>query len=123
MSSRMRIVAKASLAKLPKNIILSAKGVNRVVGANGEMYDRCPIENYHHQDVQPSTVDSNNENFVDVFAGKSSTGTLKPELGQGGGGVFQVVLKADGSPQTQTSPEGVTLWLLHPVETVRNEKV
>lgn len=115
---RIRIKAKSSLAKLPKTFVLTGKGVNRVNGANGELYDRCPIMNYHHQDVAPSSVDAANEDSVDVFAGKEASGTLKPELFTSG--VWQVVL-VGGSPLVETSPEGVSLWHIQQVETHRNE--
>jgi hypothetical protein len=116
MSLRIRIAAKADLTKLPKNIVLSGKGVNRVNLANGELYDRCPIENYHHQNVAPSSVDAANEDSVDVFVG--SAGSEKPEMDLSG--VWQVVL-VGASPLVEVSDESVNLWHLQKVETVRNE--
>lgn len=116
---RLRIAAKAGLSSLPKNIIITGKGVARINGANGELYDRMPIEDYHNQNVQPSSnALESYEDSVDVFVGK--TGEEKPE---GLFGVFQVVVDGAGSPVVQVSEEGVSLWTLEHVETVRNKEV
>jgi len=53
---------------LPKNIILSGKGVSRVKGAGTEQFDRCPIEDYSNQGVKPSSLGFAND-FIDVWVG------------------------------------------------------
>lgn len=122
--ARLRIAAKAALDDLPKNIILTGKGVRRVNLLNEELYDRTPIETPQQLGVNPPLkVDGVTpfEADVDVFAGKEASGTLSPEMDLGG--VYQVVLDELGAPVVHVSPEGVNLWILQKVEFIRNPGV
>lgn len=76
----MRILSPFPSGKT--NIVLTGKGVARVVGAGGEVFDRCPYEDPHAQGIVAGTVD--------VFAGGPAIGrdevqTLTPDVAPDGG--------------------------------------
>ena len=52
MAQKMRILNPTG--NLPKNIILSGKGVAKV-NVSGDIFSVCPIEDYSHQGVAPSS--------------------------------------------------------------------
>lgn len=97
---------------LPKNIVLTGKGVNRIKKAGNYLFDVCPIERAHNQGV-PATVPA-----VSVFAGLESD--PKPQLDLNG--VYQVETLPNGTPITQTVGAH-TLYILKKVEWVRNPGV
>lgn len=72
MSHRIRVKEITQLSG--KNIVLTGKGVARVKGEGGELFDRCPYEDAHHQGVLPSDVVSGSQDSVDVFVGGPEEG-------------------------------------------------
>ena len=115
----LQIAAKAALADLPKNIIVTGKGVSRVNLMNGELYDRSPINDLHHQNVAPSTIEATAyEDSVDIFVGEEAS---LQDVSSAFGAVFQVRVDENGAPVEHQSPQGVTIWTLDNVEFVRNE--
>lgn len=76
MSQYIRI--KAPSFGLPVNIVLSGKGVARV-NESGDLFDRCPIEDYSNQGVQPSSVMPGVQAFAPLLmkANPSNNDTLE----------------------------------------------
>ena len=98
-------VLKSSLPSLStyKNLLLTGKGVCRVVSANGVAYDRCPWEDPFEQNMT--------KGYIDVLVGDPAD--PKPELDLGG--IWQLAPYA--VDETYSSD---TLSVLEKVEWSRN---
>jgi hypothetical protein len=110
--SRIQIL---QVANLPKNLVLTGKGVSRKKRAGNYLFDVCPIESPHKLGQNP---DSPAPTSVEVFAGLESE--PKPQLDLNG--VYQVETLPNGTPITQTVGAH-TLYILKKVEFVRNKGV
>lgn len=102
MGVRIRIVSPFPTGYT--NIVLTGKGVSRVAGANGVLFDRVPFEDPHEITVRKGTVD--------VYVGDSAD--PKPELDLNG--VWQVPANA-----VTEVVNGNTLIPIEKVEWLRNK--
>ena len=110
--SRIQIL---QVANLPKNIILTGKGVARKKRTGNYLFDVCPIEDAHLQGVPPV---SPAPSAIEVYAGAEAD--PKPQIDMNG--VYQVETLPNGTPITQTVGAH-TLLILKKVEWIRNKGV
>jgi len=99
-------VLKSSLPVLTtqKSILLTGKGVCRVISTNDVLYDRCPYEDPHAQTVT--------QGYVNVLVGLEAAPSPELDLG----GVWQI------APYSVDEDfEGDTLVTLEKVEWLRNQ--